>query len=233
MSAELVAANVDLAGKDMRTQALAALNEAADQASSPDEALEVEMKARAIKAVLEQAQAPFEETRLAGRASVVAARRLARMLSGLSSKPVVSGPGGGATPSPRGLVIRELGISDSHAESLGRLARADDAVLQRYIQNESIIPSITGALRACSVHVPSRIRPGGNDWRSKRRRVVGIKTPPDPSLDEAYALIVQALGHLNGVMPGPTRKARDRAAAIDHLYAAEDLLRPYRGGYVE
>jgi hypothetical protein len=84
------------------------------------------------------------------------------------------------------------------------------------------------------------MRGGGTpeDWRSKRRRRANVRTPANPSLDEGYSLLVRALGHFSGVIaelgaPGMSgSKRRAISLAIDHCYAAEDLLKPLRGGYV-
>lgn len=233
-SQELTVVGNDLVVENDRKRALAELNAAAEQVATPQEAREIMVKSKAIRDVLEQVKAPWEQSWLAGKASVVSSRRLARMLSDLSS--TAPSTGNGAVKSERWVVGEELGISPSLMAALMRLSRVEDAEFQRYIQSKDKIPSLYGALRACA----PGFRLSGSRSRSRSRRVrVGVKSPANPSLDEAYSLIVRSLGHLselsdvhNGPKGGP-KMLRAVGIAIDHLYAAEDLLKPYRAGYVD
>lgn len=232
-STDLVNGDGEVAEADIRERALAELNAAAEIASTPHEAREIMVKGRTLSEFLKQAKAPLEQARLAGRASVVAARRLGVLLSDLSPKiHKLPGRRAGFSPSERGLVLRDLGLTVSMARDYLRLATVNDPDFQRYIQQPGIVPSVNGALTACGTrprHTSGRCQA---TWRAKRMRRVGVKTPKNPSLDEAYSLIVKALGHLSVEATNPKRR-RDVGRAIDCLYAAEDFLQKYRGGYVD
>lgn len=235
-SVELVTVGSKLSEGDARQQALAELNNAAENASTPQEAAEVMAKGKAVAAILEQMRAPFEETRLAGKASVVAARRLGRMLAGLSPNATLIG---GTKPptwlrSERRTAIEACGMSRNLAPYLLRLASIDDASFQRYIQRTDVIPSLHGALDSVGVN---RRRDLDDEFRRRNRTrlrtKVGVKRPSVPSLDEAHSLILKALGHLDEPAHGKSNSARaDIREATRHLYAAEDLLKKYVGGYV-
>ncbi len=230
MSTNLVKVDREVAVRGDRARALEALNDAAKNASTPEEARETMLKAKMFASLLEDIRAPFDEARSAGKASVVAGRRLGRLLLGISSDHRVSVTG----RSERRQVQDSIGLGVNSAQSLMRLARADDGEFQRYIQSTDRIPSINGALIACHVEAPhASTSPGA--WTKARKKRAGVRTPLVPSLEEGYSLIVRALGHLTdeSVRTGANvKKRRDLAGAIDHLYAAEDLLKQYRGGYV-
>jgi hypothetical protein len=247
VSNELAPLSEDLAERDGRWAALEELNAAAENARDPAEAREIMAKAKALASMLKTMGASLEEAYLASKASLLAAYRLAKMLAALSNetKPKpradtgvfgsTKGSFAGCYPSERGRVIRELGLGHSTVENLLRLARVPDPVFQRYIQKKDHILTINGALRACLDIPPSRESHKYEqvDWRRKRRVRAGVKTPAAPSLDEAYSLLVGAIGHLGGLSGGSNKSVAARSLAMDLLYKAEDLLRPYRGGYVE
>lgn len=236
-STDLVPVNGPLPdGRDGRRAALEQLVAAADMAATPEEANEIRQRAKIIEEALTRMQAPFEDAQKAGKASVLAARRLGTMLAELPNKPVPApAPGGrigGAEPSQRHLLRAQLGISYTLGRSLIRLTLVADPDFQRYIQQPATIPSLNGALTACGL---GRIRPsnGGKNWSGNRRRMMGARTPKHPSLDEAYSLIVRAYGHLGGLRGGSQKRQTAVSAAMDHLFQAEELLKPYRGGYVD
>lgn len=237
MSQELAIVDNNLTDNNDRQRQLAELNHAAENASTPSEAREIMLKARTISDLLTQMNAPFDQAREAGKASVVAAHRLGRLLEELPSRNT-SRKGlkrGGTLPSDRRLAIQQIGINLNVAKNLVRLARTDGSAFQRYIQQEDIIPSLNGALRVCVPETARKTPTKGGQWHIRRRAKAGVKTPANPSLDEGHSLIVRALGHLasNVSKVGTPRRNHDISMAIDHLYAAEELLKPYRGGYVK
>lgn len=85
MSAELVPIDGSIAEADDRQRSLAELNSAAENASTPQDAHEIMVKGKTLASLLAQVKAPFEDARLAGKASVIAAKRLSRMLAELPS----------------------------------------------------------------------------------------------------------------------------------------------------
>lgn len=233
MSAELVPINGDLDSRASRIVALEELARTADSAASPEEADEIMRKARALADALAAMKAPLEEACLAGKASVLAARRLGLLLAGLSN--VARGG-----KSDRTLACEALGITPWQRADLVRLSRVSDPDFQRYIQRKDKIPTLTGVFSACAPdYRPKHSRPrrgrSAHDFKTRRRKRAGVKSPANPSLDEGYSLIVRALGHLSAVAfvsgSGSNKRRTAISAAIDHLYAAEDLLKPYRGGY--
>ena len=222
-STELVPTGANVVG---RRAELARLSAAVDAAATVEETQNVKIYAETLRDALVRMKAPFDECWSAGKDSVCAARKLGRMLEDLPAH----GPGSRAPGqiSPRYQAMSEVGISRGLGSDLRRLARCPDPDFQRYIQSRDRVPSIGGALRACG-KVSS---PGGLAWNSDRRRRAGVRKTPNPSLDEAYSLIVRSLGHLSGVAGGGnSRRSVAIATAIDHLYSAEDLLKPYRAGY--
>lgn len=193
---------------------------------------EIMAQTNALKTVFEQMRMPLEDARLAGKASVLAARRLGSLLEALSPKARRGGP------SDRGLAIRDLGIRSATAASVRRLSRVPDPDFQRYIQRADLIPTVTGALvdagDSRAVAHDQRGRKGtGSYWTEKKRRRIGVKSPSNPSLDEAYSLLIKLLGHLCEVSgkPGNTKRRAALLAAVDLGYQMEDLLKPYRAGY--
>lgn len=196
------------------------------------------VKGRALSELLRIAEAPLEEARLAGKASVLAGRRLGLMLRDLDAKPRQqrgSGTGRqGPTKSERSEVVRELGLSVTTAGTLTKLAMPrNDPLFQQYIQLRDKIPSIHGAAIYCSLKPGSKAGKNANGWEAARKRKrAGVKMASDPSLDEAYSLIVKALGHLDPlVRSGHGKRSRAISTAMDALYEAEDALKPFRGGY--
>lgn len=234
MSELAITTSTNLAHPDARRTALAKLNQAAEQATDPGEARRIMLQAKAIAEILESAKAPFEEARLAGKASVIAGRKVGRFLEEADPKPMyVRGQGGrGSRKSERGLLLAELGIGHAVSQNLRRLARLEDGHFQRYIQLTDRIPSIHGCLVST---YPRNYRKyeGQGDWRRVRRRSVGVKSPRNASLEEGHSLVIRALGHVSESIrkEAPGKVQQDISAAIDHLYAAEDLLRPHLGGY--
>lgn len=234
MSAELVPiSGADISSMGDRVAALQELGQMAEDASTCGEAQEVMVKGRALAEVLAGMKAPFEESWLAGKASVLAARKLALLLCELDSNNACL-PGGGRNKSEFGLVCDELGIGTTLRSDLKRLSRAEDSDFQRYIQKIDKIPTLYGALRYCAVSRHKGHDHRKRDYRSTKRARAGVVPPKNPSVDEAYSLIVRALGHLSGY--GSSRRGAQKmktaiAASMDHLYAAEDLIKPYRGGY--
>lgn len=238
MSTDLVPFDHGLPDGSDRQRALAELNRAAETTDDLSEARQIMMQGRAIADLLSRARAPFEEARLAGKASTVAARRLGRMIGELPGDPRYVNGNKGPRKSERREVVEDLGLSySSTARDLVRLSRIADPDFQRYIQGADKIPSVNGAIRACNPEPRHFRREHRDQWTAaSRRRRVGVKTPINPSLDEAYSLIVNALGHLSTKAPtlqGGNKKLRAIADATEHLYAAEDILKPYRGGYVK
>jgi len=138
--------------------------------------------------------------------------------------------GAGSLPGDRTMLCRELGITDDTMRRLVRIGRVVDPDFQRYIQREDVVPSLGGALVACHVERPREGRNAGP--RAHRRRRAGVKTPANPSFDEAHSLIVRALGHLGGVRTERGTKYKLAVSqSMDLLYQAEDILRPFKGGY--
>lgn len=229
-----ITTSTELAHPDARRTALAKLNREAEQVTSPDEARRIMLQAKLIAELLESAKAPLEEARLAGKASVVAGRKVGRFLEQANPVPLkVSGLQGSA-PSDRGLLKVQLGLSDSQALKLRRLAQLEDPFFQSYIQLTDRIPSITGCLTLFyAKQYPRNV--GKTSWREVRRRRAGVKRPKNPSVEEAHSLVVRALGHLSSTFSqhGLGKAQRDISSAMDHLYAAEDLLKPHLGGYTK
>lgn len=235
MTQQLVPVQNDIAKLDDRRKALIQLNTDAENSTSAEEAREIMIKGRAAADLLAQVKAPFDECRLAGKASVVAARKLGKMLGNLDGNAQYVAKERGSKKSERWMVATNLGMGQETVVKVLRLARAEDPEFQRYIQDESIIPSLHGALlRLKCIPEPKSVR--SSSWDRTRRKKVGVKTPGNPSLDEGYSLIVRAIGHLSGSntvgKSAGSKKRADVARAVDLLYAAEDLLKPYRGGYV-
>lgn len=210
-----------------RRAALELLNQEAELAQSVGEAKDVMEKSRIIADALERMKAPKEETRAAARACVVAGRRLGRMLSEISGDARDPHPTRGAKPSLRTEVSNELGLSRITKSRLVRLAEVPDPDFQRYLQDTDI-PSMTGCLVHFSLHTTSR----HTKVASRRKKRAGVKNPANPSLDAAYSMIVKSLGHLDGIrLLGGKPRNRAVASAMNALYDAEDLLRPYCAGY--
>ena len=239
-STELVVQSPRQAAVDERNgQRQASLERLATEAATADanRAHEIMMQGRAIARLLREAKEPFEDAWLAGKASVVAARRLARLITAVSNKPQYLTSCRGSIKSPRTELVEELGISVSTRRSLERLDRMPDPDFQRYIQATEQIPSLNGACMAfrsgpaLSNDPKYRQRRTPKHWRAQIKARAGAKTPNSPSLDEAYSLIVKSLGHLAGCTNGGREKTSAVREAMDHLYAAEDLLKPYRAGY--
>jgi hypothetical protein len=225
---DIALTDASLIAQTERHAALVNLNEAAEVVDDSVRAQEIMVKGRLLALYLKEAKAPFEEARLAGKASVVAGRRLGRMLSELSNQRRWTGQR--FEKSDRGQVLEELGISKRSATDIVRLSHLDDADFQRYIQLLDRVPSVNGALIVCGMGRSKG--PRTDNYRVRRRRAAGVKQPPNPSLDEAYSLIVRALGHLDGKRRGRSpRQTTAIGLAIDHLYDAEDALRPHLGNY--
>ncbi len=235
-----VIGDAELSENGSRRAALERLNEDAESASSPAEAREVMLKGAALKTLLQQARAPLEEARLAGKASTVAARRLGALLGeidGESKRMTKKGAQGFVTsvPSDRSRAMDDVGIKKTLGRSLVRLAGVADPEFQRYIQRTDLIPSVYGALSYANIR-PIISGTATNNPKARRRRRVGVKVPKNPSVDEAYSLIVRALGHLSGVDkggPGTAHIGVAARSAMDNLYVAEDILKPFRGGYTK
>lgn len=227
MSTELVPYE---AGDIATNGQLDALMEVAETTQDPHEAHELMVKGRIATELLQAAKQPFENAQKAGKVSTLAARKLGLILETVSNKPKFV-PGRGSEPSERGLLQSELGLSVGAAKALRHLARIPDPDFQRYIQSTSGIPSPHGAVRSYRAR-PTTTSPG---WQTRRRRSAGVKTPKNPNFDEGYNLIVLSLGHLTTTAGrgGNHKKKAAIGAAIGHLYAAEELLKPYRGGYVK
>lgn len=205
---------------------------AAESLTDPEEAHNLMMKARVIATALKEVGARNDQVFLAAKASLLAARKLGRMLDELSSVPYTHRPGPGRPVSQKTAVVRHLGIGELRARDLVRVARLLDADFQRYIQTTGRPPTVNGALTACGVKEPGAKGRRQSDWRRKRRNKAGVRTPANPSFDEGYSLVVRAIGHLSSAKVGPAVQ-RDISRSIDQLYEVEDRLRPYRGGYVE
>ena len=213
-----------------RRAALELLSQEAELAQSAGEAKDVMEKSRIIAAALEQMRAPKEETRAAAKACVVAGRRLGRLLSEISGEARDFHPKHGAKPSLRTEVANELGLARITKSRLVRLAAVPDPDFQRYLQDADI-PTMSGCLVHFSLHSGRSRHPEGG-VKSKRKKRAGVKTPANPSLDAAYSMIVKSLGHLDGIrLSGGKPRNRAVASAMNALYEAEDLLRPYRAGY--
>ncbi len=232
-----VIGDAELSENGSRRAALERLNEAAESASSPAEARAVMLKGAAVKTILEQARAPLDEARLAGKASVVAARRLGSMLGELDGRPVVLPQKGqgfvGSSISARCSAMEDVGIKRTLGYALIRLAKVADPEFQRYIQRKDGIPSVFGALAHTNIHANGS--GASSNFQERKRKRVGVKAPNNPSADEAYSLVVRALGHLSGLNQrggsGPLLSAV--RSAMESLYAAEDTLKPLRGGYTK
>lgn len=231
MSNDLVPAG-DSPDELPRGKALDALIQAAEQADTVDQARQIMLEGHAIERLLTSMRAPLEETRKAGKASVLAARRLGKLLSAIPNETTSLGRRG-RTKSERRLIADQLELGKHMVRHIIRLSTIDDAEFQRYIQDQSVVPSISGALFRCGIKSADPPREHGGSWNMKRRRRAGVKHVQNPSLDEAYSLIVRALGHLTDINSGGQRKGPAIALAIDRLYKAEDALRPYKGGYVQ
>lgn len=232
MSTDLVPINSGLAEGEERRRFLERLNRAAENTNDLAEARQIMVQGSALVDLLTQARAPFDEARMAGKASTLAARRLGKLLSQISSK-AKYGNSEGANPSDRRIAAERIGIAKPLLRNLVLLARVKDADFQRYIQRSDTIPTLTGAL---GVFYPKRTESvSGRHLRSKKRRLkAGVKPAAHPSLDESYSLIVRSLGHLCEINhSGQSMRSRAIVRAMEHLYAAEDLLKPYRGGYVK
>lgn len=231
-STDLVPTNGLPDGRDEQRAFLEQLEAAALSAATPAGANEIRQKAKAVQDALVAMRAPFEDAQRAGKASVLAARRLGIMLAEVPAEPQprVGVGGSGCAPSERRLFSAELGISATLCQSLVRLARVADPDFQRYIQRPGTIPTLNGALVNCGLRLRART---GYDWQGLRRKMVGAKTPKHPSLDEAYSHIVLAYGHLSGRRGGSPKRQTAISTAMDHLFQAEELLKPYRGGYVD
>lgn len=217
---------------DRRRRQLAELNLAIERAQTPEEAHRLMLYARTASELFARMKLSLDEKWAAGKAATVAARKLGRFLAELSNRQRGRGTGLGTFPSERTQVARRLGIDATTTRSLVRLAEVPDPDFQRYIQDRSRVPSLNGALTRCT-HRALSGKPGGSSaWQTKRRRRVGVQEPANPSIDEGYSLIVRALGHLSAAtQQGTIVKRRDLGKAIDYLYAAEDLVKPYRAGY--
>lgn len=211
---------------EQRRAALERLNAEAETADAY-RAKQIMLQGRLVAQAIKEAKEPFEDAWLAGKASVVAARRLGIVLSKLPSSPQWTGGREGSKSSVRHEVANELGLSLATRYQLARLARIPDPDFQRYIQDRSRIPSLTGLLRR---HAPTFRGSGRGGSAFTRRRRAGVVSPKNPSLDKAYSLIVLSLGHLGNIHGG---RARNQAIslAMRHLYEAEELLKPYRAGY--
>lgn len=238
-STDLVRSDGALVGAEDRQRALAQLNEAAETANTPYAAREIMIKGRTLAQLLEQAKAPFDDARLAGKASTVAARRLGRMLGDLPGERRFRGFGQ-PLPSERSELVRELGLSLTSKRNLIQLTRISDPDFQRYIQRTDIVPSMTGALMTChgftsSLSLGSKRRTTNRTsagWRKQRRLRAGVTKPTHPSFDEGYSLLVRSIGHLSNAGAADKKKTAT-TAAIELLYQAEDLLRPFLGGYAD
>lgn len=208
---------------------LDALVELAETTQDPQEAHEIMVKGRLATELLRAAKRPFEEAHKAGKASTLAARKLGLIIANADSyRPKIPGFRSGFAPSERGLLLKELGVDHATASRLRKLSAIPDPAFQRYIQSRDKIPSIQGALVANRLETPPPAR------QVRRRRARQVKPPTNPNLDEGYSLLLKALGHLDAMARGGnTKKITAISSAIDHIYAAEELLKPYRGGYVE
>jgi hypothetical protein len=236
MTQELTIHNAgEVADRAEREALLQKLEDDALAAASPEEAHAAQQRALFIKDALVRARQPYEDAWRAGKASVLASRKLGALLTELS--PESRGrPGqlGGSRLSERGAVRKELGLVYTVASNIIRLAAIPDPEFQRYIQSTGRIPSVPGALTNCRVVTRTRPAPGNSGgWHHARRKKLGVKSPANPSLDEAGSLIVKALGHLGTNRPAGVKQATARSHAMDLLYQAHDLIRPYLGGYVE
>ena len=217
---------------DRRRKQLAELNLAAENAETPEEAHRVMLYARTASELFARMKLSLDEKWAAGKAATVAARKLGRFLAELSNRQQGRRPGLGTLPSERTRVARKLGIDPSTVRALVRLAEVPDPDFQRYIQDRSRVPSFNGALTRCTHRALSGKPGGGSAWQTKRRRRVGIKEPANPSFDEGYSQLVRSLGHLAATAnQGSISRRADIRKAIDYIYAAEDLLKPYRAGY--
>lgn len=231
MSEPAITTSTDLVHTDARRRTLATLNQAAEQTTDPLEARNIMLQAKAIAELLESAKAPFDEARLAGKASVISARKVGRFIEQANPKGRGLGRGGGTTRSERGLLLDQLGIATTQGANLRRLARVAEPDFQRYIQLTDRVPSVNGCLASTYPDITRRRSMGSS--RTIQRRRAGVKEPRNPSLDEAYGCVVRALGHASAmaVKASGNEVRRDVSSAMEHLYAAEDLLRPHLGGY--
>lgn len=239
VTTDIATSSGDVAMRERRRASLDRLAEAAQDAPTASEAHRVMEQGRLVAEALSRARQPFEDCWLAGKASVLAARKLGMFLNEISGERTrAPGRHGGFLPSDRAMLRDELGLGQKTVRNLRRLADVPDPEFQRYIQLRDQIPSIHGALAACRIvrvyHANSGyVGRSAPDWRSSRRRKIGVSSPANPSLDEAGSLIVKALGHLGAVRGGSREQQRARSRAMDMLYQAHDEIRPFLGGYVE
>lgn len=233
-STELVPVSQSVAIEDQNEQRTAALERlgAEVETAAAERAYEIMVEGRLIAQALVAARKSLKDARLAGKASVLGARKVGKLLLDQPNDPIslvreeIRRPG--RPPSMRTLLARELEISRTTVRKLCGVASVADPDFQRYIQREDIIPSVNGLL---SVHSLIHKKTINSSYQNARRRKVGVKTPSHPSLDEAHSLIVRALGHLGGLNGNGTKVMIARGLAMENLYAAEEQLKPFTSGY--
>lgn len=219
---------------DERRAALERL-EAETETASPERAAEIMLQTSVIRDALKKMGSCLEESRQAGKTSVLAARRLGILLLELSNE-TKTGFGWGSQMSPRGLLCKELGLQGSLRSNVLAIGRGSDPDFQRYIQRSDLVPSVNGAATACRGLRPSQepLKVKARTLR-RRRRGLKVKAPLAPSVDKSYSAIIDAIRNLDALIGSgrPGQRGVAIKVALAALYEAEDALKPFLGGYGE
>lgn len=235
-SALIVVNENGVASSSERMSELERMQHLAQTTTSAEEAREIMMKGRILSELLQKAKEPYEQAWAAGKASVLAGRRLGNILEEASPKPrkrltAGSGPG----KSERHELRTSLGIGVTAGSQLVALARIPDPDFQRFIQRKDKIPSVNGAFVHLGYLSHKRLAHDRRDKgaMAKRKKKLGLREVSNPSLDKAHTSILRALENLESLRTrgGPGSRGHAVNAAMNSLYVAEDALRPFLGGY--